>query len=328
MNKRISQFTKKQLHDLLYREPTKIKVEGINLTYEGLIPKIQKSMLSKDPDAMQPHIRAFVERAVTFATCPECDGTRLSEAARSSKIDGTSIADACAMQISDLAAWVRGLDEPTVAPLLANLQETLDSFVEIGLGYLSLHRPSGTLSGGEAQRTKMIRHLGSALTDVTYVFDEPTIGLHPHDIQRMNNLRLELRDKGNTVLVVEHKPETIAIADRVVALGPGAGSAGGTICFEGTVEGLRASDTVTGRHLDDRASLKASLRAPSGALGGGGAGTAHRAERARRTPAGRPLDARASWRAWLRAPSGALEVRGADTHNLRDVDIDVPLGVL
>src|SRR4028119_405827 len=229
MNKRISQFTKKQLHDLLYREPTKIKVEGINLTYEGLIPKIQKSMLSKDPDAMQPHIRAFVERAVTFATCPECDGTRLSEAARSSKIDGTSIADACTMQISDLAEWVRGLDEPSVAPLLDKLGQTLDSFVEIGLGYLSLERPSGTLSGGESQRTKMIRHLGSALTDITYVFDEPTIGLHPHDIQRLNNLLRSLRDQGNTVRVVEHKPEAIAIADRVVDLGPGAGTEGGEV---------------------------------------------------------------------------------------------------
>ena len=275
-------------HDLLHKEPTKIKVDGINLTYEGLIPKIQKSFLSKDVDAMQPHIRAFVERAVTFTTCPECDGTRLSEAARSSKIKGINIADACAMQISDLAEWVRGLDEPSVAPLLAALRETLDSFVEIGLGYLSLDRPSGTLSGGEAQRTKMIRHLGSSLTDVTYVFDEPTIGLHPHDIQRMNDLLLRLRDKGNTVLVVEHKPETIAIADHVVDLGPGAGTEGGEVVFEGTVEGLRASGTLTGRHLDDRASLKPSVR----------------------------------------TPSGVLEVRGASTHNLQDVDVDIPLGVL
>ena len=256
-DKPIRKFTKKELHDLLYKEPTKIKVEGINLTYEGLIPKIQKSMLSKDVDAMQPHIRAFVERAVTFTTCPECDGTRLSEAARSSKIKGINIADACAMQISDLAEWVRGLDEPSVAPLLAALRHTLDSFVEIGLGYLSLDRPSGTLSGGEAQRTKMIRHLGSSLTDVTYVFDEPTIGLHPHDIQRMNDLLLQLRDKGNTVLVVEHKPEAIAIADHVVDLGPGAGTAGGEVVFEGTVEGLRASGTLTGRHLDDRAVAEA-----------------------------------------------------------------------
>ncbi|MFE2499398.1 ATP-binding cassette domain-containing protein [Streptomyces scopuliridis] len=287
-DKPIRKFTKKELHDLLHKEPTKIKVEGINLTYEGLIPKIQKSMLSKDIDALQPHIRAFVERAMTFTTCPECDGTRLSEAARSSRIGGISIADACAMQISDLAAWVRGLDEPSVAPLLATLRQTLDSFVEIGLGYLSLDRPSGTLSGGEAQRVKMIRHLGSSLTDTTYVFDEPTTGLHPHDIQRMNNLLLRLRDKGNTVLVVEHKPETISIADHVVDLGPGAGAAGGTVCFEGTVEGLRSGGTVTGRHFDDRASLKETVR----------------------------------------TPTGALEIRGATSHNLRDVDVDVPLGVL
>ncbi|MEV0153932.1 excinuclease ABC subunit UvrA [Micromonospora sp. NPDC050686] len=287
-DKPIRKFTKKELNDLLHKEPTKIKVDGINLTYEGLIPKIQKSMLSKDIDALQPHIRAFVERVVTFTACPDCGGTRLSEAARSSKIAGINIADACAMQISDLAAWVRGLDEPSVAPLLASLGHTLDSFVEIGLGYLSLDRPSGTLSGGEAQRTKMIRHLGSSLTDVTYVFDEPTIGLHPHDIQRMNDLLLQLRDKGNTVLVVEHKPEAIAIADHVVDLGPGAGSGGGQVVFEGTVEGLRASDTVTGRHLDDRATLKPSVR----------------------------------------TPSGTLQVRGADTHNLRDVDVDIPLGVL
>ncbi len=287
-DKPIRKFTKKELHDLLHKEPTKIKVDGINLTYAGLIPKIQKSFLSKDVDAMQPHIRAFVERAVTFTTCPECDGTRLSEAARSSKIKGINIADACAMQISDLAEWVRGLDEPSVAPLLAALQHTLDSFVEIGLGYLSLDRPSGTLSGGEAQRTKMIRHLGSSLTDVTYVFDEPTIGLHPHDVQRMNDLLLRLRDKGNTVLVVEHEPETIAIADHVVDLGPGAGTAGGTVCFEGTVEGLRASGTITGRHLDDRAALKETVR----------------------------------------TPTGTLEIRGATTHNLQDVDVDIPLGVL
>jgi excinuclease UvrABC ATPase subunit len=287
-DKPIRKFTKTELKDLLHKEPTKIKVEGINLTYEGLIPKIQKSFLAKDPEAMQPHIRAFVERAVTFTTCPECDGTRLSEAARSSKIDGVNIAEACAMQISDLAEWVRGLDEPAAAPLLATLGETLDSFREIGLGYLSLDRPSGTLSGGEAQRTKMIRHLGSSLTDVTYVFDEPTIGLHPHDIQRMNDLLLPLRDKGNTVLVVEHKPEAIAIADHVVDLGPGAGAEGGEVVFEGAVEGLRASDTLTGRHLDDRASLKPSLR----------------------------------------TSSEALEVRGAGTHNLRDVDVDIPLGVL
>ncbi|WP_454048743.1 ATP-binding cassette domain-containing protein [Cellulomonas sp. Marseille-Q8402] len=288
MDKPLRDFTETELHDLLHREPTKIKVEGINLTYDGLIPKIRKSMLAKDVDAMQPHIRAFVERAVTFTTCPDCDGTRLNEGARSSKVAGISIADACAMQISDLAAWVRALDEPSVGPLLESLGETLDSFVEIGLGYLSLDRPSGTLSGGEAQRTKMIRHLGSSLTDVTYVFDEPTIGLHPHDIQRMNELLLRLRDKGNTVLVVEHKPEAIAIADHVVDLGPRAGTAGGEIVFEGTVEGLRASGTLTGRHLDDRASVKPSVR----------------------------------------APKGALEVRGASTHNLQGVDVDVPLGVL
>jgi len=287
-DKPIRKFTKTELRDLLYKEPTRIKVEGINLTYEGLIPRIQKSFLSKDVDALQPHIRAFVERAVTFTACPECGGTRLSEAARSSKIKGINIADVCAMQISDLAAWVRGLEEPSAAPLLEALRQALHSFVEIGLGYLSLDRPSGTLSGGEAQRTKMIRHLGSSLTDVTYVFDEPTIGMHPHDIQRMNDLLLQLRDKGNTVLVVEHKPEAIAIADHVVDLGPGAGTAGGEVVFEGTVDGLRASGTLTGRHLDDRASLKQSVR----------------------------------------TPSGVLEVRGASTHNLRDVDVDIPLGVL
>ena len=287
-DKPICKYTKKELHDLLYREPTKIKVEGINLTYAGLIPQIQKSFLSKDVEAMQPHIRAFVERAVTFATCPECDGTRLSKEARSSTINGKNIADVCSMQISDLADWLRGLDEPSVAPLLTGLQHLLDSFAEIGLGYLSLDRPSGTLSGGEAQRTKMIRHLGSSLTDVTYVFDEPTIGLHPHDIERMNNLLLQLRDKGNTVLVVEHKPETIAIADHAVDLGPGAGTGGGTVCFEGTVEGLRGSDTTTGRHLDDRATLKEALR----------------------------------------SATGTLEIRGASTNNLQDVDVDIPRGVL
>jgi excinuclease UvrABC ATPase subunit len=287
-DKPIKRFTKKELHDLLHKEPTKIKVNGVNLTYAGLIPAIQKSFLSKDVEAMQPHIRAFVERVVTFTTCPDCAGTRLSAAARSSKIKGVDIADLCAMQISDLAAWVRGLDEPSVAPLLVALGQTLDSFVEIGLGYLSLERPTGTLSGGESQRTKMIRHLGSALTDVTYVFDEPTIGLHPHDIQRMNDLLLRLRDKGNTVLVVEHKPEAIAIADHVVDLGPGAGSAGGTLCYEGPIEGLRDSGTITGRHLDDRASLKDEVRTAAGSLG----------------------------------------IRGADTHNLQKVDVDIPLGVL
>ncbi|MFF9402559.1 ATP-binding cassette domain-containing protein [Streptomyces sp. NPDC014744] len=297
-DKPIREYTAKELHDLLHHEPTRMKIAGINMTYEGLIPRVQKSMLSKDREAMQPHIREFVDRAVTFTTCPECDGTRLSEAARSSKIEGISIADACAMQISDLAEWVRALDEPSpgspntrysmVAPLLTALGRTLDSFVEIGLGYLSLDRPSGTLSGGEAQRVKMIRHLGSSLTDTTYVFDEPTTGLHPHDISRMNDLLLRLRDKGNTVLVVEHKPQTIAIADHVVDLGPGAGTAGGTVCFEGTVEGLRAADTVTGRHLDDRASPKKSVR----------------------------------------EPTGALEIRGATAHNLRGVDVDIPLGML
>ncbi|MFE2207601.1 MULTISPECIES: excinuclease ABC subunit UvrA [Streptomyces] len=287
-NKPIAKFTKREMQDFLYKEPTKVKVEGSTLTFEGLIPKIQKSFLSKDREAMQPHIREFVDRAVTFATCPGCEGTRLTEGARSSKIKKISIADACAMEIRDLAEWVRGLNEPSVAPLLEALQQTLDSFVEIGLGYLALDRPSGTLSGGEAQRVKMIRHLGSSLTDVTYVFDEPTIGLHPHDIQRMNDLLLRLRDKGNTVLVVEHKPEAIAIADHVVDLGPGAGTAGGTVCFEGTLDGLRASDTVTGRHLDDRAVLKDEVR----------------------------------------KPTGALEIRGATAHNLQDVDVDIPLGVL
>ena len=287
-DKPIRMYTKKELRDFLHHEPVRMKIAGINMTYEGLIPRIQKSMLSKDKEGMQPHIRAFVDRAVTFTTCPECGGTRLSAAARSSKIKGISIADACTMQISDLAEWVRDLDEPSVEPLLAALQRTLDSFGQIGLGYLSLDRPAGTLSGGEAQRTKMIRHLGSSLTDVTYVFDEPTIGLHPHDIQRMNDLLLQLRDKGNTVLVVEHKPEAIAIGDHVVDLGPGAGTAGGEVVFEGTVDALRASGTLTGRHLDDRASLKSSAR----------------------------------------KPSGKLEVRGASTHNLQDVDVDVPLGVL
>ncbi|MFJ8472450.1 ATP-binding cassette domain-containing protein [Kitasatospora sp. NPDC094011] len=287
-DKPIRRFTKKELQDFLHREPTKVKVNGVNLTYEGLIPKVQKSMLSKDKDALQPHIRAFVERAVTFTACPDCEGTRLSEAARSSRIAGISIADACAMQISDLADWVRALAEPSVAPLLSALQQALDSFVEIGLGYLSLDRPSGTLSGGEAQRVKMIRHLGSSLTDTTYVFDEPTTGLHPHDISRMNDLLLRLRDKGNTVLVVEHKPQTIAIADHVVDLGPGAGTAGGSVCFEGGVAGLRKSGTVTGRHLADRAALRTAVR----------------------------------------KPTGTLAIRGANTHNLRDVDVDVPLGVL
>jgi excinuclease UvrABC ATPase subunit len=287
-DKPIRKFSRKELHALLYKEPTKIRVEGINLTYEGLIPRIQKSFLSRDIDSLQPHLRAFVERTTTFRTCPDCGGTRLAEPARSSKVKGISIADACTMQISDLAGWVRGLNEKSVAPLRAVLLETLDSFVEIGLGYLSLDRPSGSLSGGESQRTKMIRHLGSSLTDVTYVFDEPTIGLHPHDVQRMNDLLLQLRDKGNTVLVVEHEPETIAIADHVIDLGPGAGTAGGTICFQGNVDGLRASRTITGRHLDDRTTVKESVR----------------------------------------TPSATLEIRGAKTHNLKNVDVDIPLGVL
>ena len=284
----ISSFTEKQRHLFLYGEVTKVKISGINMTYEGLIPKITKSMLSKDLDALQPHIRAFVERVATFAVCPECDGTRLTEGARSSKIDGVSIADACRMQVTDLAAWVRGLDLPGAGPLLQALSANLDAFVTLGLGYLSLDRPSGTLSGGEAQRIKMLRHLGSSLTDVTYVFDEPTIGLHPHDIQRMNGLLLRLRDKGNTVLVVEHKPETIAIGDHVVDLGPGAGSAGGEICYQGSVEGLTASGTLTGQHLDDRAQLKDAVR-------------------------GR---------------TGAIEVRGASTNNLQNIDVDIPTGVL
>ncbi len=287
-DKPIRTYTKKELHDFLHHEPVRMKIAGINMTYEGLIPRVRRSMLAKDKESMQPHVRAFVERAVTFTACPECDGTRLSEAARSSRIKGTNIAEACAMQISDLAEWVDHLDEPSAAPLLAALKQTLDSFAEIGLGYLSLARPSGTLSGGEAQRVKMIRHLSSALTDVTYVFDEPTIGMHPHDIQRMNDLLLRLRDKGNTVLVVEHKPETIAIADHAVDLGPGAGAAGGEVMFEGTVEGLRASDTITGQHLDDRAALKETVR----------------------------------------TSSRALEVRGASLHNLQNVDVDIPLGML
>jgi excinuclease UvrABC ATPase subunit len=287
-DKPIGKYSKKELDDLLHKEATKIKVDGINLTFAGLIPTIQKSFLSKDVDAMQPHIRAFVERVVTFSVCPDCNGTRLSAAALSSKIAGINIADACAMQISDLAAWVTGINEPSVAPLLSKLRHNLDAFVEIGLGYLSLDRPTGTLSGGESQRTKMIRHLGSALTDVTYVFDEPTVGLHPHDIERMNGLLIRLRDKGNTVLVVEHKPEAIAIADHVIDLGPGAGTSGGEVVFEGTVAGLRASNTLTGRHLDDRALLKPSLR----------------------------------------TANGFLQVRDANTHNLRNVDVDIPLGVL
>ncbi|HEY6012811.1 MAG TPA: hypothetical protein VIU37_02345, partial [Candidatus Limnocylindrales bacterium] len=286
--KPIRDYTEKERHDLLYKQTTKIKAKGINVSYDGLIPKLRKSMFGKDVDSLQPHIRAFVERAAVFKTCPACDGTRLNEAARSSKVNGLGIADVCAMQVTDAAEWLRGIDDSGVAPLVAALLHLSDSFVEIGLGYLSLDRPSGTLSGGEAQRTKMVRHLGSALTDVTYVFDEPTIGLHPHDIQRMNKLLLELRDKGNTVLVVEHKPEMIAIADHVVDLGPGAGTAGGTICFEGTVAGLKASGTLTGRHLDQRTALKDSVR----------------------------------------TPTGTLEIRGANAHNLRDVDVDIPLGVL
>jgi excinuclease UvrABC ATPase subunit len=287
-DKPIRKYGKKELHDFLHHEPVRMKIAGINMTYEGLIPRVQRSMLSKDKEAMQPHIRAFVDRAITFTACPECGGTRLSEAARSSKIEGINIADACEMQISDLAEWARGLEEPSVVPLLTALQLTLDSFAEIGLGYLSLDRPSGTLSGGEAQRVKMVGHLGSSLTDVTYVFDEPTTGLHPHDIQQMNDLLLRLRDKGNTVLIVEHEPETIAIADHVIDLGPGAGGAGGTVCFEGTVKELKASGTLTGRHLDDQAALKETVR----------------------------------------TPAGTLQIRGANAHNLRKVDVEIPLGVL
>ena len=293
--KPVRDYSKRELHDFLYREPTKVPVGGVNMTYEGLVPKIRKSMLSKDKDAMQPHIRAFVDRAVTYQTCPECAGTRLAETTRSSRIDGVSIADACAMQITDLLAWVRALgvgergeERAAVAPVLTGLVHALGSFVDIGLGYLSLDRPSGTLSGGEAQRTKLVRHLGSALTDVTYVFDEPTIGLHPHDIARTNEMLLALRDKGNTVLVVEHEPETIVLADHVVDLGPGAGTAGGRVTYEGDVAGLRASDTLTGRHLGDRTPLKASVR----------------------------------------SRTGVIEIRGATTNNLRSVDVDVPLGVL
>jgi len=286
--KPIRDYSEQERHDFLHHEPVRMKVAGINMTYEGLILRIQKSYLSRDPETLQPHIRAFVERAATFSQCPECGGTRLGELARSSRIGGLNIADACAMQVSDLAGWVRAIEEPSVAPLLQKLSQMLDSFVEIGLGYLSLDRSSGTLSGGEAQRVKMVRHLGSSLTDVTYVFDEPTTGLHPHDIRRMDDLLLRLRDKGNTVLVVEHDPETIAIADHVVDLGPGAGAAGGAVCFEGTVEGLRQSATITGRHLGDRSPLK---------------------ER-------------------VRTPTGRLKIRGATLHNLRGVDVDIPLGVL
>ena len=288
MDKPIAKYSKRELHDLLYKEPTKIKAEGINLTYEGLIPKIEKTMLAKDREAMQPHVRAFVDRVITFSTCPDCEGTRLGPGARNSKIKGQSIADVCTMQISDLAQWVSDIDEPSIQPLLVGLRDTLESFVQIGLGYLSLDRPAGTLSGGESQRTKMIRHLGSSLTDVTYVFDEPTIGMHPHDIARMNTLLIKLRDKGNTVLVVEHKPEAIMIADHVIDLGPGAGEAGGEVVFDGTVDALRASDTVTGRHLDDRAHLKDQVR----------------------------------------TPTGSLSIRNATTNNLHDVSVDVPLGVL
>ena len=287
-DKPIRDYTETELADFLYRKPTKVRMMGMNATYEGLIPRVRKSFFSKDRESMRPHIRAFVDRAATYVACPDCGGTRLSETARSSRIRGIHIGEACAMQVSDLVEWVGGLDDPSVAPLLDTVRHTLRLFVEIGLGYLSLDRPTGTLSGGEAQRTKMIRHLGSSLTDVTYVFDEPTIGLHPHDIGRMNDLLLRLRDKSNTVLVIEHKPEVIGIADHVVDLGPGAGHAGGEVVYEGPVEGLEGCDTPTGRHLDHRVSLKSSVR----------------------------------------APSGALAVRGASTHNLKDVDIDIPLGVL
>ncbi|MGD8169979.1 ATP-binding cassette domain-containing protein [Herbiconiux sp. P16] len=287
-DKVLADYTDEEWADFLYKEPVKVSVQNMNLTYEGLVPKVQKSLLSKDRDSVQPHIRAFIDRAVTFTQCPECRGTRLNAAALSSTIEGRNIADCTAMQISDLAEFVRGISDESVAPIVLTLSQTLDSFVEIGLGYLSLERTSGSLSGGEAQRVKMVRHLGSSLTDVTYVFDEPTVGLHPHDIQRMNGLLLRLRDKGNTVLVVEHKPETIGIADHVVDLGPRAGVHGGEITFTGTVDELRASETLTGRHLGDRARLKDAVR-----------------------PA-----------------TGALEIRDATRHNLRGVDVDVPLGVL
>ncbi|MFN3950757.1 ATP-binding cassette domain-containing protein [Microbacterium sp.] len=287
-DKPVRDFTAEEREAFLYREQTKVRIASTNMTYEGLVPKVTKSMLQKDRDALQPHVRAFVDRAVTFVACPACAGTRLNEGARSSRIGDVNIADAAAMQITDLAAWVRTIDDPTVAPLVQGLRETLDAFVHIGLGYLSLDRSSGTLSGGEAQRTKMIRHLGSSLSDVTYVFDEPTAGLHPHDIQRMNETLQQLRDKGNTVLVVEHKPEVIDIADHVVDLGPRAGRDGGTVQYQGDVAGLRASDTLTGRFLDHRARLKDSVR----------------------------------------RPTGAMPIRGASQHNLRSVDVDVPRGVL
>ena len=287
-DKPIRDYSEQELHDFLHHEGTRLKIGGINRTYEGLLVRLQSSMFSKDRESLQPHIRRFVDRAATFVDCPDCDGTRLAETARSATIRGRNIAELCRMEVRDLAAWVAELDEPSVGPLVAKLRAALDAFVRIGLGYLSLERPTGTLSGGEGQRVKMVRHLGSALTDVTYVFDEPTTGLHPHDIQRMNDLLLALRDKGNTVLVVEHEPRTIAVADHVVDLGPGAGTEGGTVCYEGDVAGLRTSDTVTGHHLDDRASLKDAVR----------------------------------------EPTGVIEVRGASTHNLQDVDVDIPLGVL
>ncbi|RFU37329.1 excinuclease ABC subunit UvrA [Actinomadura logoneensis] len=285
---KLRDFTPQQWDDFLHKPATKIELNGLNTNYEGLLVKVRRLYLSKDKEAAQPHIRAFVERAVTFTACPDCGGARLNPAALSSKIDGMSIADCSALQITDLAAFVRKLDAPSVAPLLATLRETLESLVEVGLGYLSLDRASGSLSGGEAQRVKMVRHLGSSLTDVTYVFDEPTVGLHPHDIRRMNDLLLGLRDKGNTVLVVEHKPETIEIADHVVDLGPGAGTAGGHICYTGDVAGLRASGTLTGRHLDHRVRLRETVR----------------------------------------TPTGHVSIENATRHNLKNVSVDVPLGVL
>ncbi|ADB32614.1 ABC transporter related protein [Kribbella flavida DSM 17836] len=281
-------YPAEQWQQFLYQPSTKVKVGTSNLTFEGLVVKVKRQYLSKDLDALQSQARAFADRALKLAECPDCGGSRLNEAARAVRINGVGIAECSAMQISDLAEFVRGITDPSVGPLLDNLRETLQSMVEIGLGYLSLDRESSTLSGGEAQRVKLVRHLGSALTDVTYVFDEPTVGLHPHDIQRMNDLLLQLRDKGNTVLVVEHKPETIRIADHVVDLGPGAGLAGGRLCYAGDLEGLTRSGTLTGRYLDHKVTLRENVR----------------------------------------TPKGSLRIEGASLHNLQDVSVDIPLGVL